>query len=77
MANPYHECQKVKTWEVYQRIIHDFLGSDLEVEGYIPESEVLRRYETREEDIDAFAHAEGHGHHAVGRGRAVEAADEI
>lgn len=48
------------------------VGGKLEVELLVTETKVLGRHETREEDVDALAHREGHGDHTVCGGGAVE-----
>lgn len=51
--------------------------SYLEVQGNVAEPQVLRGHEACEEDVDPLSNAEGHGHDAVGRGSAVQAADVV
>mmetsp|Transcript_16711 Transcript_16711/g.24544 ORF Transcript_16711/g.24544 Transcript_16711/m.24544 type:complete len:414 (-) Transcript_16711:112-1353(-) len=50
---------------------------NLECQGILSEPQVLRRYISRQEDVDAFPSAEGHGDDPVGGGHAVEAADVV
>lgn len=53
------------------------LVSHLEVERPVAETKVLRGNPASEEDVDAFADREGHGHDTVGTRDTVEDADEV
>lgn len=44
----------------------------LERQRRVAETQILRRDETGQEDIDAFAHREGHSHHTVDTGLACK-----
>ena len=49
----------------------------LEAESCLSETQVLSGHEPVKEDVDSFAHTEGHGHNSVRSGLSVQHADEV
>ena len=49
----------------------------LENERFLAETQILRRYEAVEKDIDAFSNGEGHSDDAISTGNTVQATNEV
>mmetsp|Transcript_38336 Transcript_38336/g.47483 ORF Transcript_38336/g.47483 Transcript_38336/m.47483 type:complete len:248 (+) Transcript_38336:362-1105(+) len=50
---------------------------DLEGQGHLTKSQVFGGNETIQENVDAFSHTEGHGHHTIGTCGAPQATNEV